>query len=488
MRLLSGNGILALSALVLLGTASCQPSSRGTSATNSKSPYPGQNVTLFVPKAFNLPAVWEVMIQEWSAQSGASAHFSEFDSNQPIPSQSLPEPGSGGVVALFPLKELCEIESRFAEQSPTPAGGEIDTRDLFKGLKERVLSRERRVIASPISVPVLVCYYRKDLLKAARLKAPETWEDYHQLVSTLDKWAPGLVAVEPLSPEFRATTFAARSIAFCKHPENYSIWFDLDSGKPSLDTPGFEKALETAHKTWSLLAAESQTSSAADCRRLILTGKAAITLTYETGLPPSDQNGSQGAQRIDGVEIGICPLPGSKAVYNRNSKKWDTQSGKTVHAPGLCGFDGLAAGVVLPTDRPTESAAMNLLASLTSPVLFDQAFSSLPKNPCRESQVAQAAAWYGPDLSGDEATQYVDTVAQTLRDTQIVFEFPLAGADEFRKAVSTTLDPLLKGQASSPETLAALQKSFELIVEKRGASSIRESHRRGLGMAPALKE
>ena len=440
------------------------------------------------PKSFSLPTLWEVMIQEWSAQSGASARFTEYDSSLPMSHQTFPEPGTGGTVTLFPLKDLCDIETRFAEQNPTAAGGEIDTRDFFKGLKERVLSRERRVIASPISVPVLVCYYRKDLLKAARLKAPETWDDYHTLVATLETWAPGFVAAEPLSPAFRATTFAARSIAYCKHPENYSIWFDLDSGKPALDSPGFETALEVSQKTWKLLGPETHSYSPADCRRLILTGKAAIGLCYETGSPPSETGDHQSVARSDGIEIGISPLPGSKMVYNRNSKKWDPLSGKPVHSPALCGFDGFAAGVVLPVDRPTETAGMNLLASLTSPTLFDQAFASLPKNPCRESQMAQAVAWYGPELSSDEASQYVDTVAQSLRDTQLVFELPVSGAEEFRQAASTSLDPLLKGQASPKDTLAAMQKAFEEIVEKRGATAVREAHRRGLGMAPALKE
>ena len=118
-------------------------------------------------------------------------------------------------------------------------------------------------------------------LRAANRKAPETWDDYHELVDSIEQWAPGLVAVEPLSPEFRATTFFARSLAFCKHPENYSVWFDVDSAKPTLNSPGFLRALETAHRTWSKLSTDVATYSPADCRRLLLQGKAAMTLSFE---------------------------------------------------------------------------------------------------------------------------------------------------------------------------------------------------------------
>lgn len=483
MRSITRAGCLVLS---LIGVIGCQPSTTGTN-TQSNAPLRGETATLVVPKEFNLPATWEVMIQEWSAQSGATAQFSEYDSSQPLTLQSIPEPASGGVVAFVPVKELCNIEARFVEQNQTPQGGEIDTRDLLKGLKERVLSRERRVIAYPISVPVLVCYYRKDLLTAARLKPPETWEEYEELVSTLDKWAPGLVAVEPLGPSFRATTFAARSIAYCKHPENFSVWFDLDSGQPVLDSAGFQKSIEVAQKTWSKLSPESHSLGPADCRQLVLSGKAAITLSYESGVHSTGATSQQAVQRADGIEVGICALPGSKSVYNRNSKRWDTFAAKTVHAPALCGFDGIVAGIAA-TSAPTNSAAMNFLASVTAPTLFDQAFGSLPKNPCRESQVTQAASWYGPELSGDEASEYVDIVCQSLRDTQLVFELPVSGSDEFRQATSRALEPLLKGEASPQDALTAMQKAFEAIVEQRGSAAVRESHRRGLGMLPALKQ
>ena len=446
----------------------------------------GQELEIVTPRSLNLPARWEVMRQEWSSQTGASTKLVEYDEKSGLP--ELPElaADSGGRLVLIPFRQLCEADRRLTQ---LPA---VDTRDLFKGLRERALSREREVIAIPVSAPVLLVYYRADLLRGAGLKVPETWDQYQQLVETLETWAKGLVAVEPLSPEFRATSFFARALAYCKHPENYSVWFDIDTAKPTLNSPGFLEGLEASRRVWSKLPAEVAAYSPADCRRLILTGKAAIGLAFEPSTAEATDlqvtNDSLAIQRVEGIEIGICRLPGSRRVYNRNSKKWDTLSAGKVHAPALCGFAGLVAGVMIPPGRPPEAAAFQMLESLNATALFDEAFANLPKSPCRESQLEQAPAWFGPALSTEEASQYTDATAQSLRDPDLVYELPVMGADEFRQATSDALGPLIEGKASPQETAGRLQDAFAAIVEKLGPDAVRESHRRGLGMSPAVKK
>ncbi len=481
---------IAVSAMLMLLLAGCLAESAPDQKA-LKQGFSGQEIELLAPKSLNLPTFWEVLLQEWSSQTGASLKFVEFAENSAVPAQAEREAGSGGRLILFPLNQLSELEPQL---SPLPISDpQLDSRDIFKGLRERVLTRDRQLVAFPLSAPVLVCYYRQDLLRAARGKAPETWDEYQELVDSLEKWAPGLVAVEPLGAEFRATTFFARSLAYCKHPENYSVWFDIDTVKPTLTTAGFIEGLERAQQTWAKLPAAVATYSPADCRQLVLSGKAALAIGWEPQSADlvsrsTSNEGSPPPQRIEGIQLGICRLPGSRRVFNRNSKKWDTLPAGTVHSPALCGFSGMAAGVILPLQNGGDAAAANLLISLTSTALFDEAFSALPKGPCRESQISIAPNWFGPELSTEESSQYTDAVAQSLRDPQLVAQLPLLGAEEFRQAASMALEPLLKGEADPQQTAAAMQKSFEAIIERLGTDAIRDSHRRGLGLAPSPKK
>ena len=466
------------------------------SSKDSSSPKPvirqlrGQELEIAAPKSLNLPTYWEVMLQEWSSQTGNSTKIVEFDNKDSFLTQPPVKSDSGGQLLLFPFRDLCSFEPQLTPLSAFDS--QLGSREIFKGLRERVLSRDRKFIGIPVSVPILVCYYRNDLLRAARRKAPETWNDYLDLIESLDTWAPGLTAVEPLAPEFRATTFFAKSLAFCKHPENYSVWFDIDTAKPTLNSPGFVEAFETARRAWSKLPREVATYSPADCRQQLLTGKAAVALTFEplsseliARFPSND--GSKGL-RIEGIEIGVCRLPGSRRVFNRNSSKWDNIPVGTVHAPALCGFAGLAVGVRLPPNGESTSAALNLLINLSESLLFDEAFAALPKGPCRESQLTLAPNWFGPELSSEEASQYADALAQSLRDMQLVYELPVIGADEFRQAAAVALEPLIRGEADSEQTSNAMQHAFELIVERLGPDAVRDSYRRGLGLSPRTKK
>ncbi len=470
--------------ILVLMLSGC-PQSRPTGKIADSQLLRGQELELFAPKSLNLPVIWEVLLQEWSSQTGATTRIVEFDPQAGVPQLSEPDAGTGGGMVLFPLNQLSEFDSKLSPILSSDT--RIDTKDLFKGLRERVLSREGELIAYPISVPVMVCYYRQDLLRAARKKAPETWEEYDQLVGSLDTWAPGLVAVEPLGSEDRATTFFTKSLAFCKHPENYSVWFDIDSARPTLTSPGFVEALENARQTWARLPRETLTYRVDECRRMLLMGKAAMALAWEPQssdlVARTDAGGTSPIQRLEGIEVGICRLPGSRRVFNRNSKKWDTIPAGQVHAPALCGFAGLAAGVRLQNTKG-DSAASSLLISLSSSAMFDEAFAVLPKGPCRESQTPLAPTWFGPELSTEEASQYTDAVAQSLRDMQVVSELPLIGASEFRRATSDALEPLLRGEADTEQTLKVMQQSYEAIVDRLGRDAVRDSHRRGLGMSP----
>ncbi len=458
----------------------CPTASRPVAPAGSLTPFKGQEVELLVPQALNLPATWDVLLQEWSSQSGATVRWTEYAPDQEATlRKSLQEPaGTGGRVVLFPLSRLSELDRELAPLDVRGDSG-FDPKDLFKGLRERVISRERFPVAIPVAAPVLVCYFRRDLLKAAGLKPPETWEAYQILLDTLDRWAPGLTAVEPLAPEHRATLFFARSLAFAKHPENYSVWFDLETSESLLQSPGFVECLASSQRAWSRMAPTSSEQTPATCRRAIIEGRAALAIGYEPASPDRD---SPRIERAAGIDIGVCRLPGTKKTFNRNSQRWESSSEGTVHAPGLCGATGLALGITQPASGSKDVAAWNLLATLAESQ-FESAWLTLPKTPCRESQIGNAPTWNEDGLTAEEASQYVDAVAQTLRDPQLVADFPVPQAAAFRTAATEFVTAVLSDGDHAAAALAKLNKEFDRITTDVGKEAFRASYRRGLGLA-----
>ncbi|MBS0202326.1 MAG: extracellular solute-binding protein [Planctomycetes bacterium] len=438
-------------------------------------PFRGQEVELVMPGSLQLPALWEVALHEWMDETGATIRWSEYQGSdaESLEATLANPPAAGGRLILFPLRKLSELDSHLA---PIEGHG-IDMKDLFKGLRERIVSRDRTPIALPISAPVLLCYFRADLLKRAGLKPPETWEEYQSLLDSLDKWAPGLTALEPLGPDHRASLFFARSLAYAKHPENYSVWFDLNSGRPVLDSAGFLEAMESADRAWKTMPVNIAELSPADCRALVLDGKAALAI----GVEPDAVN-SVKSVRAPSIEIGVCRLPGSRRVYNPNSKRWDTPAQAVVHAPALCAFDGMALGVSLPKDSTGESAAWHLMSTLAGEQ-FELNWAALPKSPCRESQVGTATSWQDSGLTLEESSQAVDATAQMLRDNQLVADLPIPNSGDFRRATAQVLEKVLTHELDAANAIQLLQSEFQRLVEQAGLDEIRAANRRGLGLA-----
>ncbi|MGH9173129.1 MAG: hypothetical protein ACRD1H_02160, partial [Vicinamibacterales bacterium] len=393
----------------LSGCSGCEDGAGGGPASQ---PFQGETVTVAAPRSLGLESSWQLLLAEWSEQTGAEHAITEYelDGGEHSLNRTMARSvdGRSPTLIVFPLTRLPELafDGSLAEMSPEQRE-RLNWLEVFKGLRENIVRSEGRAVAVPVSAPVLVCYYRQDLLDSAGLVPPETWGDYQDLLATLDRWAPGLTAVEPWGEEFRATLFLARATAFARHPGNYSFYFDITTGDPLIDSPGFTRALEAAAAAREHLADEVVRYAPADCRREILSGRAALALAFETGpgnpplafgpaAPSAEVSASSTASETEtppeDFAIGFCRLPGSPQVYNHSAQDWDELPDDSVNRAALTGFGGVAVGVSARTTPESAAAAWNLVETLTVFRLND-AFPEGAKTPCRDSHLLLSADW-----------------------------------------------------------------------------------------------
>ena len=248
-------------------------------------PFSGAQVRIGVPAGLGFRVAWETTLNEWSAQTGAAVELHEYsdaDALAPLSNEALER----NTLVLLPIDRIADAESGegLASIPESHLSDEnLNWLDLFQGLRDNVASWQQKPAAIPVSAPVLVCYFRSDLLKRAGLTPPRTWDEYQNLLDKLNDWAPGLTAAEPWSREFRATMFLARAVSLAKHPGHFSLFFDIETGEPLIASPGFVKGLEKAQAAFAKMPADVLTLSPADCRARILSGKAALAISFETG-------------------------------------------------------------------------------------------------------------------------------------------------------------------------------------------------------------
>lgn len=488
-------------ALVLLLLPGCSGCGQHEDDQSVEQPFAGREVELVVPRGLGLAATWEVDLNEWSAQTGATYRITEYDASAQPLSEAIGAGSENARLLIVPVTAVAELAAAnvltsIPDEQLAPEN--LDWNDLFFGLRENIASVERRPTVVPTASPVLVCYFRRDLLEAAGLAPPQTWQDYQRLLDTLNDWAPGLTAVEPWSPEFRATMFLARAAAYARHPENYSLWFDIATGEPLVGTPGFVRALEEARQAMAKMPADVKTYGPAECRREFLAGRAALAISLESptggtplppGFDPANHSGEgvtaqDSSSRPEAMRIGFVRLPGVKSVYNRSTREWEPVRGTQVHRAGFTAFRGVCAGVSAGQDAVANLAAWNLLSLLAREHLAAD-FPGAMKSIGRESQWETAPQWFGNDLSAEEFGLYFATVADTLRDPQLVAELPVVGHARFRAALTEGLNAVLDGSAAPEAALQQTAARFREIMDELGADAVRNSYRRSLGLSPS---
>ncbi len=512
----------ALVGLLVVVGAGCP---QQTAPEQEERPFEGLSLRVAVPSGLGLAERWSLLLDEWSEQTGATVDVVELPLHPGTlpPAQSLEQLKQSNLVFL-PLSDV----AAYAEAglvAPLPASAltpaRLDWNDVFRGLRVAVGSLEGQAAVVPLSCPTLVLYYRADLLEKAVGRPPRSWNEYRRLVENIQDWAPGHVAVEPWHPQFRATWFLARAAAYAQHPANYSLYFDIFTGEPLIDRPAFVQALNESLELLRFLPPEVLRYTPADCRRALLSGRAALAVAFEpssdgeplaftpydasskqpafqstrrASRPPADsgQSAAEPADRADpatnqaprpeGMRIGFCRLPGSERVYNNSIGRWQSPPERDRNEVALVGFGGLCA-VVPPGDETVRDAACHLLTRLTLE-RFTEAFPPTARTLCRESQLGQAAGWLGPELTADERQRFVQCVGDTLRTVPVVAELPLVGAARFREALSDGLEAALSGQKPADQALKDVAARWKAIAEEIGVAKVRDSYRRRLGLPP----
>ena len=476
LRTISAVCLIVMPALILGGCDSSQDA-KPTAPTI-------QSLSIAYPKDTGCNEAWEPILNEWSARTGIS--HTRIETELPgDPSQPL-----FADLNIVPLTSTVDLAYHHQIRPiPNEALEEraLDWQGLFQGIREKVctLSGTRTII--PLGSPALVLYYRADLLTNAKRSPPETWDDYLKLVQELPDWAPNLKAVEPWQGDWAATLYLARTASYAKHPDHTAFLFDLETGDPLIDSPGFQKAWDIHKQIAKELSPDILKLTPAHCRQEILEGRAALAIALESPsilrVSSEDLSPSTEIQRAADIQLGFTQLPGSAESYNPSLKNWEPPRESPVHRVTLTAFDGLAA---VASDKLSDEAALlawNMLQTLT---LDDDAI--LPPrivSPVRESDLATLDLFTAPPLIPSEQGEYLATVGRSLRNRQLTQEMPVVGRQEFLSALTEAVQQGLTQQdLSGADFTQTIAQRWSEIQKSVGKEAVRDSYRISHGLKP----
>jgi multiple sugar transport system substrate-binding protein len=471
--------------LALLG---CRPPATPPAATREQRPFEGQQTSMFVPAGSGFTELWDPALREWSVQTGGQVSLQEYLLEDPNSLWKSLDQSSQPAVCLIPYAWLADgLTSRDLERIPDSVlsvESGISWEDLLQGVRERIGGPRRKPQLLPLQAPVLVCYYRKDLLERAGLKVPVTWDDYSRLVERSHEWGGGLPVVEPWEESFRVTWFLSRAIAAARHPDNFSVFVDLETLQPMIDNPAFVTTLERARADMAHLPDVVWQLSPLECRQRVLEGRACLAIGIE---PPGGTNSSLGslpAQRGEGVSLGVFPLPASTVVYNpstRSLEEGTSRGGIRLYRSNLTGWQGMVACVFQRKVAGSSIPSWNAFAQAAGPDFLNRLPPGLA-GLTRESQLGDASLIIGPELTGTESAEFLAVTAEALRDNGLVLELPFPRRTEFANRLRGPLTAALRGDIPANEALSQVAQDWSALIEEIGSEPFRRAYRQMLGL------
>ena len=439
------------------------------------------------------PALADAVLQlrgEWNAQAGFSYEVIRTSREELLAGESLA--ADAVICPVHLLGALAEREQLIPVPEAVMEGSQEEWSAVFSLLRAEEANWGRQAMAIPFGSPVLVCYYRADLLEALDRDPPTTWVEYLKLAQLLgDREKLGEAAgpadlpffgtVEPLGPGWAGIVLLARSASYATHRSSYSTLFNIDSMEPMIAGPAFVRGLEELVAAAKVASPEQLTLDPHAARAAFWFGRCGMALTWPTAAPIDLPDTSDLPATPEGLRVGFVELPGAEEVYSVGNQRWEPiRENEDPHVPLLA--TGGRLGVV-SAGCHWPDAVFRLLTWLSGERRGRQVSTLTPGTTLfRESHLDSPADWVEKGVSPGAAVEYGTLTEQTLRRERRLFCLRIPGRDEYLAALDKAVHAAVSEDQSPQEALAGAAAEWTEITERLGTEGQLSAYRGSLGL------
>jgi multiple sugar transport system substrate-binding protein len=364
--------------------------------------------------------------------------------------------------------------------------------DLLPLYREQLLVWDQKRYGFPLLGEAFVCCYRSDLLQTAKLAPPQTWEQFAEVAEHFhDQAVDGQPApsLPPLPADDDALEREFYTIAACyakramleganldaePREQVYSFHYDLQTGKPRINTAGFVYALTLMRDRLQPCRPPGATADPAAAFR---EGRAVLCLT------DAAQVRSFQTQKALADKFSVCRMPagGVRFDYAGSGKK---------PAPEPNRMPYLGTGnylTVVPLSAVSPDAAFALAQDLCSRETSHQIVIEPARwgsGPIRLTELDDTKIWEVFDLDATRTTAMRDALRQTLLHTDVrnpALRLRIPEQDAHRKVLVAAVRAVLEGKDDPQAALDAVAKQWVELDAKDPASHLAD-YRMSLGL------
>ncbi|HLA84006.1 MAG TPA: extracellular solute-binding protein [Thermoguttaceae bacterium] len=452
-------------------------------------PLEGVTLRLLVVDDPALAAALGKVRGEWRTQTGATLEVTESCEDEFLAADK--PKADAAICGSSLLGPLAEGEKIVEIPAGLRADDQKDWTDLFELARGHEVVWGSKTLAVPFGSPVLVCYYRADLLAALGQSPPETWEEYQGLAGLLSELledrerltkqavsdeAARSGTMEPLGPGWGGLMLLARAASGVQHPDNFSTWFDIRTMEPLIAGPPVVRALVQLVETAKYGPADQLTADPAKVRAAFWRGKCGLAVSWPTAAA------EEIPKEASSLSVGVTALPGSREHFNVDHGRWETRKADADPRVPLLDISG-RIGVVLVGER--SSAAGELLVWLSAlqgnpPPAARSPWTTL----FRRSQAGSPADWVEKPMSTATATDYAKLTRATFESQQWTASLRIPGRREYLKALDEAVAAAVRGEKAPAAALQDAAQRWREITERLGVERQQAAYLRSLGLEP----
>jgi multiple sugar transport system substrate-binding protein len=367
--------------------------------------------------------------------------------------------------------------------------------DIASFFREFGATYDGNPYAIPLDGDFQMVYYRTDLLAAAGLEPPRTWDDYLVIASTFhgrdldgDEVPDygSCIAKRPASQAY-STLWSIAGPYLQSQGTREGAFFDADTMAPLTSNAAFARALEIYRDTGKYGPPDERALDHAAARQLYISGRCALTVDWGdigtlTFAPDS---------KVQDL-VGSVIAPGARAVLDRKTGKLVPCTKLTCpyavagvnHAPYAAtgGWAG-AIGSAAPAD--VKDAAFAFLSYVSQPAQSgrDVTIGTTGFNPYRMVHFRDRNPWIAAGMSAEAAARYLGAIGLSLSSPNMVLDLRIPHAQRYQQEVlDAALDAFLTGKRTLAETMQDVTEGWNRITDELGRDAQRHAYRASLGL------
>jgi multiple sugar transport system substrate-binding protein len=373
-----------------------------------------------------------------------------------------------------------------------PLINEADIAPYFREVNQKIGGATKLIT---VDGDFQMVYYRDDILTAAGLSAPDTWEEYlanAKAVHGQDMNGDGeadfgscIFKKRNAQSYFAISTVAAGAVQSKGTAEG--LFFDLTTMKPKINNAAWKAAFELYKATGEFGPPDELNQDIGDTRSLVKAGRCAQTIDWGDIGPLSIQDD---ATAIKDKMFAVMN-PGWTSVLDPATGEMVACDATTCpnaingvnHSP-FGAFGGWAGVVNAKSDQKVKDAAYGFLSYMNQAAQsnLDVTIGWTGYNPYRNSQLDDTKLWVEAGFSEMAAVNYLGAIKNSLNNPNMSSDMRIPGAQQYTGVIlDTELSRYLAGEITVEEALANIEAGWEEVTEDFGRDVQLELYTKSLG-------